>query len=153
VPNQKKLDWRSLACVQPNMHQPGVHRTVRCGPIDERFALGNSPRAPQINSRDCLVCTGLSGEPTAPAANGRQRDQRATRGPSQRSLSRTGLSGVRQTVSGAPRGPKVQQSASLEKKEIGHRTGTVHVRWCTGLSGAPPDRRQELPSKWDSNGS
>jgi hypothetical protein len=28
-------------------------------------------------------------------------------------------------------------------KEIGHRTATVHVWWCTGLSGAPPDRRQE----------
>jgi hypothetical protein len=29
----------------------------------------------------------------------------------------------------------------------------VDVRWCTGLSGAPPDRRQELPSKNASNGS
>jgi hypothetical protein len=25
-------------------------------------------------------------------------------------------------------------------KEIAHRTATVTVRWCTGLSGAPPDR-------------
>jgi hypothetical protein len=33
-----------------------------------------------------------------------------------------------------------------------HRTGTVYVRWCTGLSGAPLDRRQELPSNWISNG-
>jgi hypothetical protein len=40
-----------------------------------------------------------------------------------------------------------------KRKEIGHRTGTVHVRWCTGLSGAPPDRRQELPSNLISNGS
>jgi hypothetical protein len=40
-----------------------------------------------------------------------------------------------------------------KRKQIGHRTGTVHVRWCTGLSGAPPDRRQELPSKWNFNGS
>jgi hypothetical protein len=39
------------------------------------------------------------------------------------------------------------------RKEIGHRTTIVHVRWCTGLSGAPPDRRQELPSNWISNGS
>jgi hypothetical protein len=39
------------------------------------------------------------------------------------------------------------------RKEIGHRTATDHVGWCTGLFGAPPDRRQELPSNWISNGS
>jgi hypothetical protein len=31
-------------------------------------------------------------------------------------------------------------------KEIKHRTATVAVRWSTGLSGAPLDRSQELPS-------
>jgi hypothetical protein len=41
----------------------------------------------------------------------------------------------------------------LIRKEIGHRTTTVHVRWCTGLSGAPPDRRQESPSNWNFKGS
>jgi hypothetical protein len=40
------------------------------------------------------MCTGLSGEPTAPAANSRQRNQRETRGLGQQSLSRTGLSGA-----------------------------------------------------------
>jgi hypothetical protein len=35
----------------------------------------------------------------------------------------------------------------------GKKSGTVHVRWCTELSGAPTDRRQELPTKWRSNGS
>jgi hypothetical protein len=55
------------------------------------------------------MCTGLSGESMAPAANGRQRDQRATRVPSQRSLGRTGLSG-------APRGPMAQRSASPDKE-------------------------------------
>jgi hypothetical protein len=39
------------------------------------------------------------------------------------------------------------------RKEIEHRIGTVHVRWCTELSGAPLDRRQDLPSKLISNGS
>jgi hypothetical protein len=34
----------------------------------------------------------------------------------------------------------------------GKKSGTVHVRWCTRLSGAPPDIRQELPTKWSSNG-
>jgi hypothetical protein len=40
-----------------------------------------------------------------------------------------------------------------KRKEIAHRTATVTVRWCTGLSGAPPDRRQVWPSKLASNGS
>jgi hypothetical protein len=49
-------------------------------------------------------------------ANVRQRDQRATRGQSQRSLGRTGLSGVHQTVSGMPRRPRAQWSASPKKE-------------------------------------
>ena len=35
----------------------------------------------------------------------------------------------------------------------GKKSSTVHVRWCIGLSGAPTNRRQELPTKWRSNGS
>jgi hypothetical protein len=38
-------------------------------------------------------------------------------------------------------------------KEIKHRTWTVAVRWCTGLSGAPLDKRQDWPSKLVFNGS
>jgi hypothetical protein len=92
------------------------------------------------------MCTRLSGESTAPAANGRQHDQRATRGPSQRSPSRTGLSGVHRTVSSAPRGPKAQRLAVPDKKgdrapDMDYSCPVVH------------DRRQEFPSKWNSNGS
>jgi hypothetical protein len=57
-------------------------------------------------------CTGLSGEPKALAANGRLRNQRATRGPRQWSIGHTGLSGVQRTVSGAPTDPKAQRSAA-----------------------------------------
>jgi hypothetical protein len=78
---------------------------------------------------------------------------RATRGPSQRTVGHTGLFGVHRTVSGAPTGPPAQRSDDQERKVIMHRTATVVVRWCTGLSGAPLDRRQELPSKSVSNGS
>jgi hypothetical protein len=42
-------------------------------------------------------------------------NQQATRGQTQRSLGRTGLSGVHRTVSGVPRGPMVQQSTSPKK--------------------------------------
>jgi hypothetical protein len=65
-----------------------------------------------INHRTVQWCTGLSGEPTAPTANGQPRDQRATRGPCQRSIGYTGLSGVHQTVSGAPTDPEDQWSAA-----------------------------------------
>jgi hypothetical protein len=59
-------------------------------------------------------CTGLSGEPKAPAANGRPRDQRATHGPCQRSVGHTRLSGVHRTVSGAPTDPEDQRSDALD---------------------------------------
>jgi hypothetical protein len=45
-----------------------------------------------------------------PAANGRSHDQRVTRGPCQRSVGHTGLSGVHLTVSGAPTDPEDQRS-------------------------------------------
>jgi hypothetical protein len=35
----------------------------------------------------------------------------------------------------------------------GRKSHMFTLRWCTGLSGAPTDRRQLLPSKWSSNGS
>jgi hypothetical protein len=44
----------------------------------------------------------------------------------------------------------LQRSASPEKE--GNRA-LFTVRWCTGLSDAPTDRRQPKPSKWNSNGS
>jgi hypothetical protein len=60
-----------------------IHWTVRCAP-------------------DCLVSQQRH-------ANGRHRDQRVTRGQSQRSLGCTGLSG-------GPRGPRAQRSASPKKE-------------------------------------
>jgi hypothetical protein len=53
---------------------PVSHQRPRSAPGDELVALGNSPRAPW------LKFTRLFSEPMAPVANGRQRDQQATRG-------------------------------------------------------------------------
>jgi hypothetical protein len=83
--------------------------------------------------------TGLSGEPTAPAANDRPRDQRATRGPLQRSARCTGLSGVHRTVSGAPSGLEEQRSDAPDMEgdrapdsymtyPVVHRTGRCTTR-------------------------
>jgi hypothetical protein len=108
----------------------------------ELAALGNSSVTYGCNSPDCLVCTGLSGEPTVGRANGRLRDLRKTRG---RANGRegapdcpvcTGQCPVRQRLPGA------NGRLCQERKEI--RTG--HCPVCIGLSGAPGDRRQDLPS-------
>jgi hypothetical protein len=56
-----------------------------------------------------LKFTGLSGEPTALAANGGLRNPRTTHGLRQRSVGHTGLSG-------APTGPKGQRSTAPEKE-------------------------------------
>jgi hypothetical protein len=54
--------------------------------------------------------------------NGRSRNPRVTRGPSQRSAGGTGLSGVHRTVSGAPTSPKIQRSAAPGMEGDPHRT-------------------------------
>jgi hypothetical protein len=63
-------------------------------------------RSREMKKATWLKFTGLSGDPTAPAANSRPRDQRATRGPLQRSAGCTGLSG-------APSGQEVERSTVL----------------------------------------
>jgi hypothetical protein len=120
------------------------HRTVRwctgqC-PVRQAgsgklAALGNELATYGYNSPDCPVCTGLSGEPMVGRANGRLRDLRKTRG---RANGQEGAPDcpVRQRLPGA--NGRLRQ----RRKEIR-----------TGLSGAPGDRRQDLPS-WNAlNGS
>jgi hypothetical protein len=105
-------------------HTAKIHRTVRCAP-------------------DCPVCTGLSGEPTVGRANGRPRNLRATRG---RANGRKGAP----DMSGAPTDPR---SATVGCAILGRRSGTGQCPVCTGLSGAPDDRRQDQPSRIALNGS
>jgi hypothetical protein len=97
-----------------------VHRTVSGAPgwiSVNRPLLGEVWRRTTIIHRTIRWCTGLSGEPTVDFVNGRQRNQRAMRGLSQRSVGApdcpvcTGLSGVHRTVSGEPRRPLLQLSA------------------------------------------
>jgi hypothetical protein len=109
-------------------------------PGNKLVALGSLPRTSR------LKFTGLSGEPTTSAANGRQRDQRTT----------CGRANGRLVIPDCPVCQQDRRSNGrlhLFWKGIGHQTITVHVRWCNRLSGEPPDRRQELPSNWISNGS
>jgi hypothetical protein len=92
-----------------------VHRTVpgaEAGSAVNWPLLGKEKGDAAKNHRTVRWCTGLSGEPTALAANGRLRNQRATRGPHQRSVGHTELSGVHRTVSGAPTEPVAQRSTA-----------------------------------------
>jgi hypothetical protein len=90
------------------------------------------PKAPR------LKFTGLSGEPTALAANGRLRDQRVTRGLANgRMIAPVCPVCTEQCPVCTRQCPVCQQiqrsngRLHQKRKEIAHRTGTVAVRWCT----------------------
>jgi hypothetical protein len=169
VPKREESDCKRLGCEQPNFNSdcPVVHRTVSGAPgwsplsgVDngESSAAnsslsGNGKGDVAIIHRTVRWCTGLSGEPMVASANGRPRNLRATRGSSN---GRQGHRTVRCALDNVwcANGPG---AATVDCARFGRksRTGqaTVVVWWRTGLSGAPLDRRQELPSKIVSNGS
>jgi hypothetical protein len=133
----------------------GAPNSVRCARLDsgELATLGKLWRRTAIIHRTVRWCTGLSSEPTAASATvGRQiRGRRVAR-----SNSRQGAPDCPVCTRQCPvRQPARRSNGRLRQEwkdiRIGH--ATVVVRWCTGLSGAPPDRRQELPSLLGSNGS
>jgi hypothetical protein len=133
----------------------GTPDSVRCTRLGngEKATLGIRRRRTAIIHRTIRWCTGLSSEPTVASANDRPRNLRATRGSS------NGRQGHR-TVRCAPDSVRCANgpgAATVDCARFGRksRTGqaTVAVRWRTGLSGAPLDRRHELPSKIVSNGS
>jgi hypothetical protein len=143
----RRNNYGEVGCVQPKGCSVWVHQTVQwctgqC-PVcqdgyGEKAALGNSLAAYGYNSPDCPVV------PTVGRANGRPRNPRVTRGQA------NGLSGVHRTVSGAPTTPK---TPTIGCAKTGKKSAPDSVRWCTGLSSAPGDKRQELPS-WNAlNGS
>ena len=134
-----------VGCVQPTptlaRHtglSGGAPDSVRCArlAIGEQAALGRIWRRTAIIHRTVRWCTGLSGEPTTVSTTvGHQIRGR-----------RMAHSNGRQ---GAPDCLVRQRARSCNGrlfpiwKEIVHLTATIAVRWCTGLSGAPLDRRQE----------
>jgi hypothetical protein len=143
---------------QPRVCSVWVHRTVRwCtalsgGAPDSirwcRLALANwllsglRRRRTAINHWTVWWCTELSGEPTVGRANGRPQNPRATRGKCQQS-------------EGAPDCPVCTGQCPVRQRlqDCNSRLRQRRKEICTGLSGAPGDRRQELPS-WNAlNGS
>ena len=133
----------------------GAPDSVRCArlPRPEDAALGNLPTAYGYNSPDCPVCTGPSGETMV--GLGQRSAARSARDtwPSQRS------EGGHRTVRCAPdcpvrhRLPDLQRPAMVDCVVYGNKSGTGQCPVCTGLSGAPDDRRQGWPSRFVLNGS
>ena len=101
-------------------------------------ALGNSPTAYGYNSPDCPVCTGLSGEPTFGRAICAGHVAEATVGRGHRTVR------CAPDMSGAPTALRLP---TVDCAIYGRKSGTGQCPVCTGLSGAPDDRRQEsLPN-------
>jgi hypothetical protein len=109
----------------------------------ELAALGNSPATYGYNSPDCpvsqrsagptvgrAICVGHVAEPTA------RRGHRTVR--------------CAPDMSGAPTALWLPTVGFATE---GRKSGTGQCPVCTGLSGAPDDRRQELPSQIALNGS
>jgi hypothetical protein len=128
---------------------PMVHQTMSGAPGQppvNRPLSGKVWRYMAIIHRTVRWCTGLFGEPTAASAT----VGRTIRG------RRVARANGRQ---GAPDCPVRQLTRRCNshlrqnRKEIRTGPSTTTVRWCTGLSGTPPDRRQLWPSLLASNGS
>jgi hypothetical protein len=83
------------------------------------------------------MCTRLSGEPTTPVP---------TVG-SAMSGRRVACANGHQAAPDSVLCAKGTEGSTIGFAREGKKSGTVHVVWCTGLSGAPTDRRQELPTK------
>jgi hypothetical protein len=125
---------------------PVVHRTVSgalgSSPV-KRPLSGKDQRCTAIIHRTVRWCTGLSGELTVASAmvsraiHGRRVARTNGRQGAPDCLVCTGQCPVRH------RARSYNGRLCLIWKAIAHRTATVTVRWCTGLSGAPHDRRQD----------
>jgi hypothetical protein len=151
----KEKDWKRVGCVQPTAAQSGcIGLSGALG-----WALANWPlsgirrRRTTIIHRTVRWCTGLSGEPTAAKATvGRTICARRVA----HANGRLGAPDCPVCTGQCPvRQPDQRSNGRLcqEWKEIRTGHATVAIRWCTRLSGAPPDRRQELPPRNASNGS
>jgi hypothetical protein len=141
---KRRKEPKRLGSVQPKLSSVwhtglsgGALNSVRCARLasGEQATLGKNRWCMAIIHRTVRWCTGLSGEPTV---------SRATVGRAIRGRRMAHANGRQ----GAPDCPVRHLSQRCNgrlrqnRKEIGTRPSTVTIRWRTGLSGAPPDRRQ-----------
>jgi hypothetical protein len=119
-----------------------IHRTVRwcTGLSGESSLSGKVQRRTTKIHRTVRWCTGLSGEPTVDYTT----VGHAIRG------QRVARANDRQGTPDSVRCANYHGAATVGCAILGRRSRTGYEQW---LSGAPPDRRQELPSLLASNGS
>jgi hypothetical protein len=133
----------------------GAPDSVRCARLNsgEQAALEKIWRRTAIIHQTVQWCTGLSGEPTVASATvghticGRRVARANGRQGAPDCPVCIGQCPVRQLAR------RCNGHLRQKRKEIRTGPSTVTVRWCTGLSGAPPDRSQLWPSLLASNGS
>jgi hypothetical protein len=150
-----------------------IHRTVRwCTGLSGEPTAASATVGCQIRRRCVARSNGRQGAPDCPVCTGqcsvsqRPLEQRSAAQSAHDTWPMPTVGWVHRTVRCAPdcpvctgqcpvRQPARRSNSRLrqEWKEIRTGHATVAIRWCTGLSGAPPDRRQELPSLLGSNGS
>jgi hypothetical protein len=132
------------------------HRTVRCAPDSVRCArpargkpaaLGFSP-ATSAKIHRTVRCA-----PDCPVSQRSAARSARDTWPGQRSEGGTGLSGVHRTCPVRQRCTDLHQTATVGCAFYGNKSGTGQCLVCTGLSGAPRDRRQRWPSRFVPNGS
>jgi hypothetical protein len=161
---QHSLAHRTVRCARPASGEQAtlgnwwrcttiIHRTVRwCTRLSGEPSAAKSSLSGIVQRRTAIIHrmvrwgTGLSGEPTIDCANGRPRNPRVTRG---RANGRQGAPDYPVCTGKCPVRQRLHfcnGRLSYFWKAICTRHWTVLVQWCTGLSGALPDRRQELPS-------
>jgi hypothetical protein len=127
---------------------PVVHRTVSGAPgwfPVNRPLSGNVQRRTAIIHRTIRWCTGLSGEPTVTSATV-GRAIRGRQGAPDCPVY-TGQCPLRQLAR------RCNDRLCQKRKEIGTGPSTVTIRWRTGLSSVPLDRRPGWPSLLAFNGS
>jgi hypothetical protein len=150
--NREKRRRKGLGSKQPTLSSVwhtglsgGAPDSVRCARLasGELAALGRFWRRTAIIHRIVRWCTGLSGETTAASAT----VGRAIRG--RRVARANGRLGAPDCLVCTGQCPVCQPARSCNgrlhqiRKEIHTGHATVTVRWCTRLSGAPTDRRQD----------
>jgi hypothetical protein len=127
-----------------------IHRTVRwCTGVSGELSAAKSSLSGKVQWRMAKIHrtiwwrTGLSSEPTVDCATvGSEIDGRHVARTNSRKGAPdcpvcTGQCPVRQPM------PRCNGRLRQKRKEIRTEPSTVTVRWRTGLSGAPPDRRQD----------
>jgi hypothetical protein len=149
--NSKRPIWKRLGLAAKTLRSLGAPDSVRCA----RLALANWMLSGYRRRRTAKIHWTVRCAPDCPVS---QQSAGPTVGRvirARRVAEPTVIRGHR-TVQCAPdsvRCAKGSGSSTVGCAKIGKKSAPDSVRWCTGLSGAPDDRRQELPS-WNAlNGS